>query len=233
MMTIEKDEILEELNRKLEQANIINIKKQILNEEDINYKLVDSILNQYDNKILFLEKRQLDLMTKLTKKDNTIYKNNIIIEKLNHIITEQKGKMNSVENSINELRNKNDNYRKELIDINNKYSVEMINLQHIINNKNSIIHNEKNNYTKLTISNTQLNTSIYKNNKEIFYIYIYSIYILILCQIINYINIYPWVLEVLTIISGHLFIFFKFRFNIKQVLNISKELLNKKIFKNE
>lgn len=223
MFNIDKQNIKENLNRNLEQENIKNIKKKIASEEDISHKLVKFLINQHDKKVLLYEKRLSDSLGKVSQKENTIYKNNIIIEKLNHMTYDQKKKVKLSNEYIEGLN-------RELVDINNKYYIEKANLQEIIEKKNIVISSEeikntniKNTTEKIVTQNKNLKIIILKNNEEIYIIYKYSIYILLLSQIYNYIDIYPLTLVTTTAITGYGMVFIKFRFSIQKFLQFFKK----------
>ena len=181
------------------------------------------LINQHDKKVLLYEKRLSDSLGKVSQKENTIYKNNIIIEKLNHMTYDQKKKVKLSNEYIEGLN-------RELVDINNKYYIEKANLQEIIEKKNIVISSEeikntniKNTTEKIVTQNKNLKIIILKNNEEIYIIYKYSIYILLLSQIYNYIDIYPLTLVTTTAITGYGMVFIKFRFSIQKFLQFFKK----------
>ena len=205
-MNLEKHHILNKLNKKLEDENTKNIYKYISDEEDINYKLVKCVLEQYQLKINDKVQYITVLKKDNLKKDNTIFKNNIIIDKLNGINKDNKENI--------------ENYQDELISINNNYSLEIIKFQDVLENKNEIIVQDKKQITELSSKydivlkkNNKLQSIIKKNNTEILYIYKYNFYLLFIHLILNYINVY-WLIQIIIIFSVYIYLLFRFRLNL-------------------
>ena len=204
-MNLEKHHILNKLNKKLEDENTKNIYKYISDEEDINYKLVKCVLEQYQLKINDKVQYITVLKKDNLKKDNTIFKNNIIIDKLNVINKDNKENI--------------ENYQDELISINNNYSLEIMKFQDVLENKNEIIVQDNKQITELSSKydivlkkNNKLQSIVKKNNTEILYIYKYNFYLLFIHQILNYINVY-WLIQIIIIFSVYIYLLFRFRLN--------------------
>ena len=212
-----KVKILNILDKKIQNDNFNKIKKLIYNKEDINYKLAEQIIVQYDCIIVLKETKNNTINTQLTLKENIIYKNNIIIKKLNKSVENYKTKCNNLDKSCKE-------YENDIININNKSHLEILNNLDIIDNKNKIINDDKihlnnlNNKYGLLLNNVEKYKLIVTTyNNEIFNIYKFSINVLLFSQFLNYININSFIFQIFIILFGHLFFIFnkKINFSIK------------------
>ena len=212
-----KVKILNILDKKIQNDNFNKIKKLIYNKEDINYKLAEQIIVQYDCIIVLKETKNNTINTQLTLKENIIYKNNIIIKKLNKSVENYKTKCNNLDKSCKE-------YENDIININNKSHLEILNNLDIIDNKNKIINDDKihlnnlNNKYGLILNNVEKYKLIVTTyNNEIFNIYKFSINVLLFSQFLNYININSFIFQIFIILFGHLFFIFnkKINFSIK------------------
>ena len=217
IMQNNKVKILNILDKKIQNDNFNKIKKLIYNKEDINYKLAEQIIVQYDCIIVLKETKNNTINTQLTLKENIIYKNNIIIKKLNKSVENYKTKCNNLDKSCKE-------YENDIININNKSHLEILNNLDIIDNKNKIINDDKihlnnlNNKYGLILNNVEKYKLIVTTyNNEIFNIYKFSINVLLFSQFLNYININSFIFQIFIILFGHLFFIFnkKINFSIK------------------
>ena len=209
-MELEKEKIKIKLNRQLDIQNLREIHKLILAKDNINYSLVDNVIQQYIKKINLHDDVLNKSKNEVRHKNNTILKNKLIIDS----IEKQK---QILAQDYSELKEINIEIQKENIEISNHYSIKLNDIEDVINSKVTTINKNKKHITDLTdelrVNKIQLNgykTKINKKNEEILYIYKYSFYILLLCHLVNYCNLYPISLQFMLIIFSYSKIYYDY-----------------------
>lgn len=196
--------ILKSLDDKLESENLKKIRNCIDSEENINWRFVKICLDYHSKKNSKKNSTINKIRTEISRRDNTISNNNIIIHKLNDTLTNTKTKLK--------------NCQVELIRISNLYTLDTFNYDEALKNKDKIINEDKQQIYSLkkkllyiTKSAGKKDMTLEKYNNEIYFIYKYSMYILLFNTFVSYLDISNYFIQFCSAFMSSAIVFIKYR----------------------